>query len=59
LNLVGLSTNAFGILAAFVRQAKKEGWERREIEAVTKKATRGNYEHLLRTIMAHCEEEDQ
>lgn len=47
--------NAFAIIAAFNRQARKEGWTKEEIDAVNKEATSGDYDHLLQTFMAHCE----
>lgn len=55
LNLIGVDGNAFSILAAFRKQAKKEKWSDGEIEAVTTDAQNGNYDYLLATISAHCE----
>lgn len=55
LNLVGIDGNAFYILGAFRKQAKKEKWTEEEIEAVLDEAKKGDYNHLLATIMDHCE----
>lgn len=54
LQLVGLDGNAFSILGAFNRAAKREGWTKQEIDAVTKDATSKDYDHLLATIAEHC-----
>lgn len=56
LNLVGIDGNAFSIMAAFQRQAKKEGWTQEEIaEVFTEAKSHDSYNHLLATIAAHCE----
>ena len=52
--LVGLNGNAFGLMGAFRRQARAEGWSEDEIRAVLEEATSGDYNHLLSTLMNHC-----
>jgi hypothetical protein len=54
LNLVGLDGNAFSLMGAFRRQAKKEGWTAEEIDAVLDEAQTGDYDHLLATLDNHC-----
>jgi len=54
LNLLGMDGNAFSILGAFRNQAKKDGWNKEEIELVLDEAQSGDYEHLLATITNHC-----
>lgn len=54
LNLTKVDGNAFFILGAFSGQARQEGWTNDEIEAVRKEAIKGDYNHLLGTIMDHC-----
>ena len=55
--LIGVDGNAFAILGR-VRQALRRGGESREfIEAFTKEATSGDYNHLLCTCMEVCEVE--
>lgn len=56
LKLVGLDGNAFSIMGAFQRQARKENWDKQEIDAVLNEARSGDYDHLLCTIMDHCED---
>ncbi len=58
LDLVGVNGNAFMIMGVFQRQAKREGWSKDEIDAVLKEAKSGNYDHLLATIINHCEVKD-
>lgn len=57
LRLVGLESNAFNVLGAFQRQARREKWTPKEIKVVMDDATSGDYDHLLATIMEHCEDE--
>lgn len=46
-SLIGVDGNAFNIMG-YVRRAMKEaGFTREEIEAYTKDATSGDYNHLL------------
>jgi len=55
LELVGLDGNAFSLLGAFKKQARKEGWSEEEIMGVINEAMSGDYNHLLQTLMAHTE----
>lgn len=59
MNLIGLDGNAFMLLGAFRKQAKREGWSAEEIEAVTKEAQSGDYDNLLRVLSEHCEDTDE
>lgn len=54
LELVGLDGNAFSIMGAFQKQARREGWTKEEIDAVLNECMSGDYNHLLVTIMNHC-----
>ena len=56
LRLVGLDGNAFYLLGAFSRQAKKEGWTEEEIAAVLNEAQSRDYDHLLATLADHCQD---
>ena len=50
LTLVGLDGNAFFLMGAFQRQARKEGWSQEEIDAVIKEAMSQDYDHLLAVL---------
>ncbi len=54
LELVGLDGNAFALIGAFQKQARKEGWTPEEIKAVRDEAMNGDYDHLLATLAEHC-----
>ena len=54
LKLVGLDGNAFALMGAFSRQAKKEGWDKEDIDAVIAECKKSDYSHLVSTLMAHC-----
>lgn len=56
LKLVGLDGNAFAILGAFKKAAKRSGWSDVEIKAVFDEATSGDYNNLLAVIMKYTEE---
>ncbi len=55
LDLVGIDGNAYAIMGAFQRQARKEGWTPEEMKAVLDEAKSSDYNHLLATISNHCE----
>jgi hypothetical protein len=54
LNLEDLDGNAFMLIGAFRRQAKKEKWTEDEIKKVTDECMSGDYDHLLQTLIKHC-----
>ena len=56
LQLVGMDGNAYAVIGAFQRQARKEGWTPEEIDSVKREAMSGDYNHLLATICEHCED---
>lgn len=58
LELVGLDGNAFSLMGAFQRQARKEGWSKDEIGKVITECQSGDYDHLLCTLMDVCESTD-
>ena len=59
LDLVGLDGNAFSLMGAFKRQARKEGWTPNEIDGVLKDCMGGDYDHLLATLAAVCVSENE
>lgn len=56
--LDGLDGNAFSIMGAFSRQARREGWTTEEVDTVLKEAQKSDYNHLLATILDYCESEE-
>lgn len=54
LKMVGLDGNAFSIMSAFRKQARKEGWTLEEIDLVLKEARSKDYSHLIGTIADYC-----
>jgi hypothetical protein len=58
LNLVGLDGNAFSLMGAFQRAARRQGWSKEDITAVIEECTSGDYNHLLVTLMNNTESED-
>lgn len=59
LELDGVNGNAFMIMGVWRRQAVKEGWSKDEIDAVLDEAKSGDYDHLLATIINHCESKNE
>ena len=55
LNLVGLDGNAFAVMGAFKKQARKEKWTNEEIDAVLNESMTGDYSHFLATILEHTD----
>lgn len=58
LDLAGHDGNAFALMGVFQRQAKRENWTPEEIDAVMEEAKSDNYDHLLQTLILHCEPKD-
>ncbi len=58
LELVGLDGNAFAIMGAFTRQARREKWTQEEINLVLDEARSGDYNHFLATISDYCEPQE-
>ena len=48
--LVGVDGNAFSLMGAFKRDARKAGWPQSEIDKVLEKAMSGNYDNLIATL---------
>jgi len=59
LQLVGLDGNAYSVMGAFQRAARREGWSQEEIKVVLNEAMSGDYNHLLATIMDNVEDPDE
>lgn len=59
LDLVGVNGNAFAVMGVFQKKAREEGWSTSEIEMVLAEAKSKDYDHLLATIMNHCEAKDE
>jgi predicted protein tyrosine phosphatase len=55
MNLVGLDGNAFYLMGAFSKEAKRQGWKPDEIKAVLDECKKGDYDHLLFTLMQFTE----
>jgi len=56
LDLFGLDSNAYSLMSVFRRQARKEKWSKEEITIVITECKGGDYDHLLQTLIAHCEQ---
>jgi hypothetical protein len=55
LDLEGIDGNAFSLMGAFKAQARREGWTPLEIETVMQECMSSDYDHLLDTLVNHCE----
>lgn len=53
MSLVGVDGNAFSVMGVFSRKASAAGWTKAEVDLVLEEAMSGDYNNLLRTIMAH------
>ena len=54
LDLVGVDGNAFAVMGAFRKAARRQGWSKEEIDGVLAEARNGDYNHLLYTIQCYC-----
>lgn len=53
LDLSELDGNAFALIGAFRKQARREGWTPEEVREVSDEARDGDYDHLLQTLIKH------
>ena len=51
LDLTELDGNAFMLIGAFRKQARREQWTDAEIKAVTEDCMSGDYDHLLQVLI--------
>jgi hypothetical protein len=58
LNLVGLDGNAFSLMSAFQKAARRQGWSVEEIKPILDECMSGDYDHLLATLSDVCEDEE-
>lgn len=49
--LVGLDGNAFSVIGALHRQARRQGWTEAERTALNDALTAGDYDHLLQVAI--------
>lgn len=56
MTLLGLDGNAFSLMGNFGKEARRQGWTSEEIAVVTAKCMEGDYQELIRTLMAHIED---
>ena len=56
MDLVGLDGNAFSLMGAFQRNARRQGWSADEISTVINECMSGDYDHLLSVLVTHTEE---
>ena len=49
-NLIGQDGNAFFLLGAWRKQARRDGWSSEDIDKVINEATSGDYNHLVATL---------
>lgn len=55
MTLEGLNGNAVHLLAAFTANARQQGWNETDIDAVADEAMAGNYDHLLQILNRNIE----
>ena len=55
--LAGTDGNGFALLGAAIRAGKKANWTPDQIEEFKVTATKGDYDHLLRTLQQHFDVE--
>ena len=51
--LVGRDGNAFAILGACAKAARRAGWAPERVKEVMEEMTAGDYDHLLATALKH------
>lgn len=49
-DLVGMDSNAFGIIASVRKSLRRAGVDQEQIDLFVQEATSGDYDHLLQTV---------
>jgi hypothetical protein len=52
--MVGQDGNAFALMGGFAQQARRDGWDKGDIDKVINEAMTGDYNHLLTTLATYC-----
>lgn len=55
--LIGVNGNAFALMGKFSQAARREGWNKEEIDAVLNKAMEGDYNHLVATLLENIDDD--
>lgn len=58
MQLDGLDGNAFALMGAFSRNARRQGWTSDEIDTVLTECRSGDYDHLLCTLMDNIDDDE-
>ena len=58
MQLAGLDGNAFALMGAFSRNARRQGWTSDEIDTVLTECRSGDYDHLLCTLMDNINDDE-
>ena len=58
MQLAGLDGNAFALMGAFSRNARRQGWTSDEIDTVLTECRSGDYDHLLCTLMDNIDDDE-
>jgi len=53
MKLVGLDGNAFSLMGAFSKEARRQGTPKSEVDAVLKDCMSGDYSHLLNVLISN------
>lgn len=59
MQLVGLDGNAFSLLGAFRKEARKQGWDVDSIGKVSSHAISGDYNNLIATLVQFTEADEE
>ena len=57
MTLEGIGSSAFMIMGVFSKNARRQGWTKKEIKAVIDECKSGDYDHLIQTIMSNINED--
>ncbi len=56
MTLQGLDGNAFVLMGAFSKNARRQGWTKEEVDAVIAQCTSGDYDNLLQVLLSNIED---
>ena len=59
MELIGMDGNAFNLMGQFQKNARRQGWSKEDINSVLNECKKGDYNHLLCTLMDHVESPEE
>ena len=58
MDIVNMAYNADSMVGEFIKEARKQGWTKEQIDLVTNEVFNGDQNNMLQTLLKYAEQED-